>query len=312
MELKIHNITIDQQAITPTLTIGVMLEFGSSLEAPLSISGRLSVDGKVVSLLSEYQFGSNDTYFGLRPLTKAERDKIWREKSNSSYYSLLTASLSENAIEHIELSREKDHEKSVRFNMDFIVKYLDMPATPDEQTYEFLKVHIKRCSINTDIKQSEWVKNYSPQLGIGNFLLLELEIPDQHSVSKEWVALYDRLSLRLTEINSAIRSGDWQKAMNSGRQFYENLKIGDSKAGHKKFEDELRKLFVKDQHSLEGIQNFLDGIWKFFEYNSKFVHDKDKAGNLNPIPLATKEDAYFIYALGVGLLNVIGKKISKQ
>ena len=90
------------------------------------------------------------------------------------------------------------------------------------------------------------------------------------------------------------------------------MKIGDKKDGNKKFEEELTKLFTEEQHSQEGIQNLIDGIWKFFEYNSKFIHDRDKKGNLNSIPIATKEDAYFIYALGVGLLNVIGKKLSKK
>lgn len=310
MEIKLQNITIDQQAISPTLTIGLYLEFGYSLETPISISGRLlSADSKVLSLLNEYQLNT-DSNFGLKQFSKAERDRIWREKSNHSYYAQLTATLPSNAIEHIELIREKDHEKSVRFNMDFVVKFLDMPATPQEITIDFLRVNIKRAYTNAVIKQSDWVKNYSPLLGIGNFLLLELIIPDKHKVSKEWKELYDRASLRLTEMNEAIRLGDWQKTMDRGRQFYDSLKIGDKKDGHQKFEQELRKLFEADQHSPEGIQNFLDGIWKFFDYNSKFVHDKDRKGNLNPIPITTKEDAYFIYAMGVGLLNIIGKKIS--
>lgn len=311
MEIKLQNISIDQQALNPTLTIGLHLEFGYTLEAPISISGRLlSADSKVLSLLNEYQINT-DSNFGLRPLTKVERDRIWREKSNHSYYAQLTATLPLNSIEHIELVREKDHEKSVRFNMDFVVKYLDMPATPQEPTTDFLKLNIKRAYLNTVIKQSDWVKNYSPLLGIGNFMLLELTIPDSQKVGAEWKELYDRLTLRVTEMNEAIRVGDWQKVIDRGRQFNDNLKLNKGKAdGHQKFREEMKKLFEKERHSSDGIQKFFDGIRNFFDYNSKFIHDKDQEGNLNPILIPTREDAYFIYALSIGLLNLIGKKLT--
>jgi hypothetical protein len=313
MEIKLQNITIDQQAINPTLTIGLYLEFGYSLEAPISISGRLlSADNKVLSLFNEYQINT-DSNFGLRPLTKAERDKIWREKSNYSYYAQMTATLPLNAIEHIELVREKDHEKSVRFNMDFVVKYLEMPAIPQEQTTDFLRVCVKRAYLNTAIKQSDWVKNYSPLLGIGNFMLLELTIPDSQKVGVEWKELYDRLTLRVTEMNEAIRVGDWQKVIDRGRQFNDNLKLNKGKSdGHQKFREEMKKLFEKERHGPDGIQKFFDGIRNFFDYNSKFIHDKDQEGNLNPILIPTREDAYFIYALSIGLLNLIGKKLTND
>ena len=313
MEIKFNRITIDEKAISPTLIIRLYLEFVGSIEAPISISGRLlSADNKVLSLLNEYHIDNESRNFGLELLTKDERNKIGREKRDESYSAEMTATLSPKAIEHIELLREKDYEKSVRFEMDFVVKYIeiDMSATPQEKTSDFLRVHVEKYRLRHSIKQSDWVQNYSPLLGIGNFLLLELTIPNKHKVTEEWKDLYDRASLRLTEMNEAIRAGDWQKAMDRGRQFYDSLKIGDKKPGHEKFEAELRKLFEADQHSPEGIQNLFDGIWKFFEYNSKFVHDKDKSGNLNPIPVTTKEDAYFIYAIGIGLLNIIGKKIS--
>jgi len=313
MEIKLQSITIDQQAISPTLTIGLNLEFGYSLEAPISIAGRLtSADSKVLSLLNEYQINT-DSNFGLKTLPKVERDRIWREKSNNSYYAQMTATLSPKAIDYIELIREKDLEKSVRFNMDFVVKYLDMPAIPQEIQTDLFRVNIKHAYLNTVIKQSDWVKNYSPFLGIGNFMLLELTIPDKQEVSADWKELYDRLTLRVTEMNEAIRVGDWQKAVDRGRQFSDNLKVGKGKEeAQLRFNEGMKKLFEKERHSSDGIQKFLDGIRNFFDYNSKFIHDKDQKGNLNPVLIAKREDAYFIYALSIGLLNLIGKKISDE
>jgi len=311
MDIKFQNITIDLQAISPTLTIGLNLEFGYSLEAPISIAGRLiSADSKVLSLLNEYQITS-ESNFGLKPLSKDERYRIWREALNHSYYAQMTATLSPKAIDYIELIREKDHEKSVRFNMDFVVKYLDMPEVKPEIQPDFFRVNIKRAYLNTVIKQSDWVRDYSPFLGIGNFMLLELTIPDKQEVNSDWKELYDRLTLRVTEMNEAIRVGDWQKAVDRGRQFSDNLKVGKGKEETQlSFHEGMIKLFEKERHSSEGIQKFLDGIRNFFDYNSKFIHDKDQKGNLNPVLIAKREDAYFIYALSIGLLNLIGKKMS--
>lgn len=314
MEIKINNIIVDQQSLTPTLTIGVYIVFYHDLEAPISISGRLLSASKVVSYLNEYQINSEER-FGLKYLSKLERDKIYEKKNSSfSYYAQLTAELSPTAIEHIEKTREKKQDKSVCFNFDFIVRHLDMPSIPQEQyANDLIRVNVNRVYKDFVIKQSDWVKNYSPLLGIGNILLLELTIPSKQQVNEMWIELYDRLSLRVTEMNEAIRVGDWQKAIDRGRQFNDNLKLSKGKAdGHQKFREEMKKLFEKERHSADGIQKFFDGVRNFFDYNSKFIHDKDQEGNLNPILLPTREDAYFIYALSVGLLNLIGKKLTND
>lgn len=312
MEIKINNIIVDQQSLSPTLTIGVYIDFYYDLEAPISITGRLLTDNRVISYLNEYQLNS-DTNFGLKYLSKLEREKIFQKKNSSySYYAQLTAQLSPTAIEHIERTREKKQDKSVYFNFDFLVKYLDMPSIPQEQyTLDLVRVNVNRAYKDFVIKQSDWVKNYSLLLGIGNFLLLELSIPEKQQVNEVWLELYDRLSLRVTQMNEAIRVGDWQKAIDRGRQFYDNLNLNKGKAdGHQRFREEMKKLFEKERHSADGIQKFFDGIRSFFDYNSKFIHDKDQEGNLNPILTPTREDAYFIYVLSIGLLNLIGKKLT--
>jgi hypothetical protein len=309
MEVKNTNITIDTQSLTPTFTIRVDLEFGYKVEAPISISGRLlSNDGKVIAFLNEHQVNSDNSY-GIAILTREQKDKLYREKNVNSYYAQLTASLTHKAIEHIEIQREKDHEKAVRFNLEFVVKYIDIPAEPPNLAADnLLRLQVKRPYSNIVIKQSDWVKNFSPQLGIGNFLLLELQIPDDKKVTAFWKELYEKLTHNLKDIEICLRSGDWQKTMFFARKFYENAKIGDNKKAHAKFKDEFSKLMTKDQHSQQGIDDLHTAIWKLFEFTSKYVHDKDKEGNLNPLPVSTKEDAYFAYAIALGLLNLIGRK----
>ncbi|MES2395495.1 MAG: hypothetical protein V4549_05810 [Bacteroidota bacterium] len=310
MEFQITTVEVDTKSITPTLLITAKIDYYSLLEAPLSISGKLNAgDGKTVALIHEVH-ASNDDRIDIGILSIADKQIVESKGTRDKYTVNLSSELSPKAIEHIELWREKDPEKAVRFNFEMVVKALEIHPEGNKPTR--LRVKISRENGYFVIKQSDWVRRYSPLLGIGNFILLELEIPNKYEVSAEWAQLYDRLFKRLNEIEEGIRQGDWQKAMDRSRQFFEAIKIGDGKAGHKEFEEALKQLFVKDHHSQDGIQNLLNSIWQFFEYNSKFIHDKDKKGNLTQIPIATKEDSYLAYSFGVGLLNIIGKKIKSS
>jgi len=309
MNIKNTTIKIDTNALTPAFIVRVDLEFGDIVEAPISISGKLlSSDRKVIAFLSEYHVNSDSSY-GINILTREQKDKLYKEKNVKSYFAQLTANLIPKAIEYIEIQREKDLEKAVRFNLDLVVKYIDIPAELSSLSADNLvRIQVNQLYDNVVIKQSDWVKNFSPQLGIGNFLLLELQIPDDKKVNEFWKELYSKLTQNLNDIEICLREGDWQKAMFFTRKFYENSKIGDNKKAHAKFKDEFSKLMTKTQHSQQGIDDLYTAIWKLFEFTSKYVHDIDNEGNLNPLPVSTKEDAYFAYVIALGLLNLIGRK----
>ena len=310
MEIKITDITIDHQALIPTLSVYIEMEFET--EIPLNISGRLKTnDGKVVSLLNENQSYGECMFDQLKPAA-ATKFRGSREVKKTSYRAIMSAQLLSNAIEHIELQREKDNDKSVKFELDFIIKHIERTLYQIESNPYLFRFQVVNGRSNFTIKHSDWVKKYSPHLGIGNFLLLELQIPDERKVSEFWKELYSKLVENLSGMEACLRNGDWVKTMFLARKFYENIKIGDKKPGHKKFQDEFSKLLAKDQHGEEGIQEFFDAIWKFFEFVSKYVHEKDKSGNFNPVPVSTKEDAYFAYALALGLVNLIGKKTNAE
>lgn len=309
MILEINSIEADSSALEPTLSVHICITYYNWCEVPTYISGKLnSPAGKTIAYLNEFHARNRD-FSGLKALFPNQKsNELTRQKS--TYRANLTLPLSHKAIEHIEECREKDGEKAVHFNFKFILKYIEVDSEPGDN---FCLMH-KTIEDNGyyKIPQSEWVRKFSPALGIGNFLLLELEIPQDFVVEKFWNDMYKRLSLKLVEIQDTLKNGDWQRSMEKGRQFYEILKIGDGKKANQKFEQELKKLFKRDQHNDEGYQNFIDSHWKLFEYCSKFVHENDKNGEHKPIPIAYKEDAYLVYTLGVGLLNVIGRKTMKK
>ena len=174
-----------------------------------------------------------------------------------------------------------------------------------------LKQVIEQRNLEYKIEQSKWVRDYAPSLKIGNFLLLELQLPEDKEISDFWHTLYSTLVFNLQDMQKNLRQGEWQQVMESARKFFEAAKIGDKKkSGNEKMRNELDKLLKKNQHDNEGIENLHDAIWKLYEFISKYIHEKDKDGNFKPRPIAGKADAYFGYCLAVGLLNLIGSKVA--
>jgi len=317
MQVKITHIDVDTQSVQPALGISIELEYTADIEAPVCIGGRLMCSGKVISYISEYQMHS-DAYIGLR-VFNAETSQAHvnsGSKFRSFYRPRLTALLSHQAVQFLDEARERHPEKSVDLYIEFLVKSMTLPfKLPPNGVIQnevlFAEVLVTRPAEHFTIKQSDWVNKYTEYLGIGKFILVELNIPNT-GVPKFWRSLYEKLVENLRSIEQCLKAGQWQEAMFYLRKYYENVKIGDDKPGHQKFRSEFDKLMRDDQHGEEGIKNLYHALWQLFEFMSKYVHDKDRQGNLNVLPIAYKEDAYLGYSLAVGLLNFIGRKLNRK
>ena len=310
--MRVNNpkIKVDDLSINPTLICSIDLEFDYSLEIPISVTGKLiGSNNRVLALISEHQINSDYDY-GLRLLSKDEKEQSRKENRLHRRFVQLSAQLTQIAIESIENQRDKTSDKSINFSLDLVIKSMSLTKDISDNRFEdFIKIKIAREYSNVSIEQSEWINKFSEKLGIGKFMLVELKVPNSE-VPDFWNKLFELLRKNVTDMELSIRSGDWQKTMLFARKFFENIKIGDKKKGHKEFREELNKKMTELQHSEKGIQNLYDGIWQFFEFTSKFIHDKDTDGNnYEVLPIPSKEDAYFVYALSVGLLGLLGKNL---
>ena len=311
MEIKANSFSVDQNSTIPALVIYFEMNYMDGEEAPISVSGRILTDDLcLISHLSENYIVKGTSY------ELNSKDPAASEFNNSNREAKwgfhLTAPLSKESISHIEQIRERNQDKAVNLNFDLIVKYFSTKnkLTPiPSQT--LLTLNVSRMKSTLRIDQPTWLKTCAPYFEIGNFLLLELRIPDKLLVDEFWFELYQRLVINTQEMESYIRIGDWENVLRSSRRFFDNIKIGDSKPGNIGFEENFQKLMLADGHTLEGVKNLYDGIWQLFEFTSKYAHDKDKAGNLKANVVTSKEDAYFTFAICVGMLNLLGRKISR-
>lgn len=309
MEIKAVSFAIEQNSVIPVLTIFFEVSYELYAEAILSIAGRMLTDDlKVVSHLSENYMVTDNSYTIHEKLSS---DPNIQPIAKWGFH--LTAPLSSKGITHIEDQRHNRSDKSVHLNFDLVVKYLSFPEAKSMQVPKRTTFNLKVQRIKSDIwiEQSNWVNTCAPYLEIGNYLLLELRIPDKISINEFWSDLYQALIRNVSEMEGYLRSGDWENVLRTARRFFENIKIGDSKSGHKQFKEEFQKLMIADGHTIAGVDNLHDGIWQLFEFTSKYVHENDKEGNLKPIIVTAKEDAYFAFSICIGLLNLLGRKISK-
>lgn len=308
MEIKSISYAADQQSVIPAMIITFEIAFDNPPQIPISLTGKMfTYDSVVISHLTENYFPESSFALNVR------ESRLYFPKSRSrSWYFHLTAPISPPALDYIEKLREHDSDKTVHFQFDLLFKYFDSPEdyTIKNQSRTVALFKVERLKKSDVILQNVWLKTFAPYFKIGRFLLLELRIPEDRIVNEFWADLYKRLIHNLHDMEKYIREGEWYHVMVVARKYFENLKIGDSKPSHSKFKDEFRILMQKEGHSEEGINDLLDAIKKLFDFTSKFIHDKDRSGNLNPIVAVKKEDAYFVYSLSVGLLTMIGRKIS--
>jgi len=342
MSFKIKSISINELSINHQLLIEIEFSYEYKFEYPLVINGFLltATDNKQISTLYEYKQYERD--IAVNTMDRTTRANNSKEYSYTTYTTKLYAELNHKTIEHIEKVREKHQHKDIEFRVELQIKKISSTYNFNEQQnqikqnneirskqnqimgsnlpYEqvfnvpFLDITILNEQANFKIAQSDWINKFVEKIGIGKFILLELNSPQVKEFEDEkWKDLYIRLIERVNQIEEFIQKGEWYAALTPIRQFYENLKFNNSKSIHREFKEELKELFKTDNHSDESFNLFYDGIEKFFNFSSKYIHDKNNTdGQLNPVPVANKEDVYLCYSLAISILNLIGRKLSNS
>lgn len=307
MEVKINQVSINQQYVSPTINFSTHIISRYDIEFPNIITGELLCNGRIISLLHPILEIGNE--IEIREINNAQNSKNYRE-NNSNYYKInLLAALDKTKINFIENERQKNERKSVKFSVRLRISGIKIPTFEKSSEYKY-QIRIEELFETIEISQNDWLRKFCPFLGIGEFYLIELIKPPLENGNKIWSDLHENLINNLTQMEEELKRGNWQRTIEISRRFFENIKVGDNKQGNKKYKDELIKRMKDLNYDEKGINDLLNGIWHFFEFTSKFIHEKSRNGDFKPIPIAKKEDAYFIYSLSLNLTNLVYKKLS--
>lgn len=312
MKIEITNIRVDRNSIDPALLVSVSIAYVAGIEAPVSIAGRIILSGKTISTIDE-QFYLSESFLELGVTDSAEFDrrKERRADHEATYSTQLTGRLSSKAIAYIEDIRQMNSERLIQLQVEFVIKSMTMNLwSLGADRRLFFELRVSKPYGLFSISHSDWIYHFAESLGMGKYLLVELDV-QKGDVPEFWKEMYEKLAENLEMTSQNLKAGDWQTVMFHLRKFFENAKIGDKRPAHHEFRTQLSELLSRDQHSAEGIENLYTGVWKLFEFLSKYIHDKDRQGNIHQTPHAHKEDAYFGYLIAVGLLNFLGGKLKR-
>ena len=309
MELKVRDIKPYNQSVIPTIVFNSHIITRTNVEYLMTITGELYCGNKLVSILQPLLESNRETI--IKEISEEENSKNYREDRKDYHGVKLLAELSEKKIEFLENERQSKATKSLELSVRLKVAGASIP-TLDRRADYLYKNAVEELFSKVEIKQEEWLGTFSNYLGIGEYYLIELAKPNPSTNNEIWSTLYDAIISNINHMELELKQGNWLRTIEVSRQFFENIKIGDSKDGNKTYKDDLM-LRMKDlRHDDEGINNLLHGVWQFFEYSSKFIHEKGRRGYAKPIPIPSKADAYFIYSLAINLTNVIFDKVNRN
>jgi len=334
-------------SVGPAMEFPVSLSI-NDLESILAVDGLLlAEDGKIVASLSqfEYNLGRGTHEMGRIGALGTQHDKDIQRQRDCSIS--VIAFLSNEALNHIDNVRDKNRKKDVVFKLRLrirtlisrtrvpplhLVKPQEGSLAPfmekDESivTYKyerdyhppvenlwvisgggtpgpiFLEVRDVYQEIPKTIASSNWVNDFAPQLGIGRFITAELPLPSPVAINKEFAERLNNATEALQKMGEEVKKGEWNEVIKNSRPVAELLK---DKAM-------VSSVLTKHAYSEEASNLLFDGIANLFDYSSKFIHKVAKDRTIMPAEIkAEKEDAYLIYSVSIGLLNLFTQKVRK-
>lgn len=300
-------IGVDESSIDPRLHLKIDFHYHGHSELPITFHGYLkSRNGK---RLATIDCGVDTIKQSILSIPTVDQDRHGDIKRNieTKYSRDFTAVLSPKSIDYIEDQRTSDPTKNV-----FLVVEMEMIQVGFQPTERReLGIEKNTGSWGVEIEQSKWLKHFAPYLGIGNFMIIEFsndQIKAAQGIKHTWLEKIDRAIIRLGEMHTHLREGQWYTVMEDSRKIWDVFKLHKD---DKEAKEELRVLFEENNFSDQGYDYFISSIYFLHEFTSKFIHDKGKKSDkeLNPILVSKKEDAYFMYMWCMGFINLLNEKI---
>jgi hypothetical protein len=334
----INSIKACEKSVNPSIQISLTINYNES-KIPLSLEGGiLSSDNMLLANFcstssmpqqtqdinlfanNSYQERYNQSYNSdvIMNLTKEALDYIEkiREKNTNKDVILrinfkIKYLISNVLVSHLFLSSDKQYQGLAAIKQCPVVydnggntSYAnvgDMNILSGNNGKSFLKLKTDNFNEDFKISASDWINNYTPKLGLGKYIILEIPEPDiwEEEKFKELISIKNK-------VKSHLDQGNWNDAISNSRMIFELL---GKEEGLKEF---LKNSFTDQCFPDEAINDFFAGISGLFDFTSKFAHVTDRSKSFQPCPIAYKEDAYIAYSIISNLLNMISKKIQIQ
>ena len=329
-QIEVHPVT---DSLEPEIRFRLIIELGP-LEAVHAIGGDIYCNDKRISSLVEMP---RDSRKSIEARTFWNNDQMGR--SSREVFDV-RASLSRTALDHIEASRENDRRNDVNLHLVLGIRYLTsqanitaVEAIQDEgkliltkptdmrnwfssnssdwhlgstDAAVFLTMVDAKQTISVQISASEWINDFAPVLGLGHFIVAELPLPQNLSIpsdiSPELAERIERAIESLGSMGKELQQGEWDSVIKAARPVVEALR-------HPSLQTLLTERLNYPQ---DAADEFRKGVAALFNFSSKSIHVTDQGGDLRQRVSNSKEEAYFVFALCTGLVNLLTRQLAKS
>lgn len=283
----------------PSISLLFNVEYVTKYQVPLSFRATLkSQQGKIV--------GFTESYFRSDPGIPLNIEPERPNYSNSIASIRSDCHLSWSDVEHLENCRQLNQINGVYLSIMIECAYLNYDYYRNAPSYNVIELRDQKT-----ISHSDWIQKFAVNLGIGDFLLVELSLPIFQNSNSEWYDDIQRSIDVLRRMKDDLLKCDWNDVIEQSRKFWEIFYGKDikSNAAVQAKRERLKNIFGSSNLSQDGFEALMTSINGMFDFTSKYHHSLDRTHALNPVPNARKENAYFLFTSCVNFLKMIVTKL---
>jgi hypothetical protein len=339
MELETNGCYPFTKHIQPAIAIDVELRF-SDKQIPVEVGGRIEAgDGTILGHLHEYAAKESPD----KRRRKVYASNSYDEGKDSSYKTTLYSPIGRQGVEYLDQLRDETKKNALLLNLVIVAEVLESNTKissmhrvsfsdagveePDEiQNYDkssliaygydrdinpshnemwilsggggadFLHVSKQvESEISYRIPSRDWTDDFLPEFGFGGRLIVDIPDPsDFHNedIGEGLVEAYKELE----KAEAELQRGEWRSVVSHMLGVYDTIK-----------DEELWSL--QESGYTEEAEGGLTGLQSNFnDFLGKFRHRRGKGGNLQDKTEPHREDAYFMYSMMAGLVQLLAKK----
>ena len=193
MKIEFRNIDINEKFFNPTLRIGVKWEYTQGMEALMNAFGNLIYEGKIIGKLELEN--ENNLSFAIYALDETQN------KNSYTIDLFFQCVLNREVIRYINDTRKKARNGDVNLSVDIKLLYLEsrtfitnyksqtsanIKLLSTHSGNPYLEIGNASASCPTPIKASDWVNDFAPKLGLGEFEIVEIPKLKNNELTKKF------------------------------------------------------------------------------------------------------------------------------
>ena len=343
MELSIRDCHPFTKHIDPGIGFDITLDFTDGEEAydrvPVEVGGRLEAkDGTVLGQLHDWVRRGPDG-----KSMRLDAGNTRQGMRDTEYLTTLYSPIGEEGIEYLEELREQTEKNDILINIIVVARVLesrsnvssmhrisfsDIEIDEPDKLEDYPRSGLLTYGYDTDIQPAEnelwvisgdggadflsvgrqvdskttyripsrdWTDDFLPELGFGHNLIVD--IPDPTNIRDENIA--DSLTAAFEELERAqaeLQRGEWRSVVSHMLGLYDAI-------------DDSGLWELQDAGYSPSAEGCLSGLQQnFSDFLGKFRHRRGKHKDLQEKTEPHREDAYFMYVLMAGLVQLLAKK----